>query len=87
MIDGKKAKRLVERYFDTFITSNNPLGEAPTEKNWAKPDLHPCSKCFTDLSEKDWDQDYIDLANRTLQHKCKKGYCLKSTLVNGEKKT
>ena len=30
------------------------------------------------------DDDYIDLANKTLRHECCPGYCLKSKLVEGE---
>ena len=88
--DGLEAKKIVEQYYGWLITENNPLGGPPEgedgERNWTRPNEHPCTKLFTDICDDDktcfkneeYEDDYVDLTNCFQRHRtCRPGYCLK----------
>ena len=46
--DGEEAKKVVEEFYDTYITCMNPLGEG---EEFEKPDLHPCAQDYTEMKD------------------------------------
>ena len=82
--DGEDAKKLVEEFYDTYITAMSPLDEPGS---FEKPSVHPCAQDCTDMkTDQEKQQDLINLVHACQCHKCQAGYCLKSKLVKGDKK-
>jgi hypothetical protein len=77
---GKKASQQVCDYHDKLISTWNP--ELPQDGNWQNPQIHPCSRQYSDISENESQSDYIDLLNTVQRHtRCSTKYCLRH--VNG----
>ena len=63
IIVGYLANSIVIQYHDWMISTWNPL-EKPIidengKSNWYNPQVHPCSKKFSELESKEYKNDYI----------------------------
>ena len=75
---GKQEENQVCKYVDSLMSTVNPYH--PDEFLWIKPDIHPSKLQYDDISETEWDDDYIDLLNMVQRHtKCNSAYCLRQS--------
>ena len=57
----------------------------PEECLWVKPKVHPCRKRYSQISDSEWDHDYVDLLNSVQRHsKCISAYYLRQNENNSQ---
>jgi hypothetical protein len=73
---GQEAEQRICNYVDSLVSTLNPLH--PDVQQWTRPAVHPSKKCFSEISDKEWEQDYCDLLNTVQRYtQCSSAYCLK----------
>ena len=84
---GLESKKIVERYHDWLISTENSIHQVIDENGnfeWDRPctNDHQCTKSFSKMNQKQRETDYTNLINSVERHTyCKPGYCLRRRTV------
>ena len=78
--EGETVETKICNYVDNLMSTMNPSPD--DECAWQKPGVHPCKKRFANITEREPEEDYIDLLNMVQRHTlCSSAYCLRKKMM------